>query len=139
MIRRTPDKKVNEISFKLIEDKSILYRHRDIINHNEVDRLVKNCLVSDSKEKFIIKYLDEHDRQLCIQVEVNEKINILPTYREEDLLKVIIDNGISSIIIARVYQDKYEIELTKMYIKLIGLRSVTISKEDESIPERLSK
>lgn len=42
LIGRTPDKKINEISFKLIEDKSILYRHKDIINHNEVDRLVKN-------------------------------------------------------------------------------------------------
>lgn len=126
MIRRTPNKKVNEISFKLIEDKSILYRHKEIINHNEVDRLVKNCLISDSKEKFIIKYLDEHDRQLCIQIELNGKVNILPTYREEDLIRVIMDNGISSIIIARVYQEKYEIELTKMYIQLIGLRSVTM-------------
>ena len=66
LIGRIPDKKINEISFKLIEDKSILYRHKDIINHNEVDRLVKNGLINDSKEKFIIKYLDEHDRQLCI-------------------------------------------------------------------------
>lgn len=66
LIGRIPDKKINEISFKLIEDKSILYRHKDIINHNEVDRLVKNSLINDSKEKFIIKYLDEHDRQLCI-------------------------------------------------------------------------
>ncbi|HFL3266000.1 TPA: hypothetical protein ACG3I4_001942 [Clostridioides difficile] len=41
MVRRTPDKKINEISFKLIEDKSILCRHHDIINHNEVDRLAK--------------------------------------------------------------------------------------------------
>ncbi|HBG3821707.1 TPA: hypothetical protein KQC85_003149 [Clostridioides difficile] len=89
LIRREPDKKINEISFKLIEDKSMLYRHKDIINHNEVDRLVKNCLINDSKEKFIIKYLDEHDRQLCLQVETNGKINVLPTYREEDLLRVI--------------------------------------------------
>ncbi|HBF8686551.1 hypothetical protein KWV42_10435 [Clostridioides difficile] len=126
MIGRTPDKKINEISFKLIEDKSILYRHNDIINHNEVDRLVKNCLINGSKEKFIIKYLDEHDRQLCIQVETNGEVNILPTYREEDLLRVIMDNGVSSIIIAKVYQEKYEIALTKMYIKLIGLRSVTM-------------
>ncbi|HBE9726358.1 TPA: hypothetical protein KNI71_002541 [Clostridioides difficile] len=126
MIGRTPDKKINEISFKLIEDKSILYRHKDIINHNEVDRLVKNCLINDSKEKFIIKYLDEHDRQLCLQVETNGKVNILPTYREEDLLRVIMDNGVSSIIIAKVYQEKYEIELTKMHIKLIGLRSITM-------------
>ena len=126
LIGRTPNKKVNEIAFKLVEDKSISYRHKDIINHNEVDRLVKNCLIDDSKEKFIIKYLDEHDRQLCIQVEAHGKVNILPTYREEDLLRVIMDNGVSSIIIAKVYQEKYEIELTKMYIKLIGLRSVTM-------------
>ncbi|EGT4206256.1 hypothetical protein [Clostridioides difficile] len=126
MIRRTPDKKINEISFKLIEDKSILYRHNDIINHNEVDRLVKNCLINDSKGKFIIKYLDEHDRQLCLQVETNGKVEILPIYIEEDLLRMIVDNGVSSIIIAKAYQEKYEIELTKMYIKLIGLRSITM-------------
>lgn len=124
LIRKIPNKKINEISFNLIEDKSILYRHKDIINHREVDRLVKTCLINDSKEKFIIKYLDEHDRQLCIQVESNGKVDVLPTYREEDLLRMIMDNGVSSIIIAKVYQDKYEIELTKMNIQLIGLRSV---------------
>ena len=124
LIRKIPNKKINEISFNLIEDKSILYRHKDIINHREVDRLVKTCLINDSKEKFIIKYLDEHDRQLCIQVESNGYVDVLPTYREEDLLRMIMDNGVSSIIIAKVYQDKYEIELTKMNIQLIGLRSV---------------
>ncbi|HBF6215046.1 TPA: hypothetical protein ACG3I4_001941 [Clostridioides difficile] len=41
-------------------------------------------------------------------------------------MRVIVDNEVSSTIIAKVYQEKYEIELTKMYIKLIGLRSVTM-------------
>ena len=126
LIRREPNKKINEISFKLIEDKSILYRHKDIINHKEVDKLVKACLINDNKEKYLIKYIDEYDRQLCVQIESNGSMNILPTYREEDLLSVIMDNSISSIIIARVCQDKYEIELTKLYIQLIGLRSITM-------------
>lgn len=65
---KTPTKRVDIVSLKLVKESSILYETRKISNSFDAYRLVKNFLADSDREKFVVVCLDIKNQPVSIEV-----------------------------------------------------------------------
>lgn len=114
--KRTPAKRVDIVSLKLVKESSVLYETRKISNPYDAYRLVKNFLVSD-REKFVVVCLDTKNQPVS-RGTVNSAI-----VHPREVFKVAVLSNASKIICFHNHPSG----------------NMDFSSEDEEITKRLQK
>ncbi|HBF8686550.1 DNA repair protein RadC [Clostridioides difficile] len=115
-------KRVNVVSLKVVKESSVLYETRKISNPYDAYILVKNFLIDSDREKFVVACLDTKNQPVSIEVVSVGTVNSAIVHPREVFKTAVLTNA-SKIICFHNHPSG----------------TVTISKEDESITERLIK
>ena len=122
MENKVQAKRVNVVSLKVVKESSVLYKTRKISNPYDVYRLVKNFLIDSDREKSVVACLDTKNQPVSIEVVSVGIVNSAIVHPREVFKTIAIMNE-SKIICFHNYPSG----------------NVAISKEDESITEKLIK
>lgn len=122
--KRTPAKRVDIVSLKLVKESSVLYETRKISNPYDAYRLAKNFLKDSDREMFVVVCLDTKTKNQPVSIEVVSigTINSAIVHPRE-VFKVAVLSNASKIICFHNHPSG----------------STNFSKEDEVITNRLQK
>lgn len=120
--KRTPAKRVDRVSLKLVKESSVLYETRKISNPYDAYRLAKNFLVDSDREKFVVVCLDTKNQPVSIEVVSIGTVNSAMVHPREVFKAAVLSNA-SKLICFHNHPSG----------------NTDFSKEDEEITKRLQK
>lgn len=95
--KKTPAKRVDIVSLKLVKESSILYETRKISNPYDAYRLAKKFLADTDREKFVVVCLDTKNQPVSIEVVSIGTVNSAMVHPRE-VFKVAVLTNASKII-----------------------------------------
>lgn len=119
---RTPSKRVDIVSIKLVKESSVLYETRTISSPYDSYKLIKNFLIDSDREKFIVACLDTKNQPVNISVVSIGNVNSAIVHPRE-VFKVAMLSNASKIICFHNHPSG----------------NLKCSKEDENITNRLKE
>ena len=120
--KRTPAKRVDIVSLKLVKESSVLYETRKVSNPYDAYRLAKNFLVDSDREKFVVVCLDTKNQPVSIEVVSIGTVNSAMVHPREVFKAAVLSNA-SKLICFHNHPSG----------------NTDFSKEDEEITKRLQK
>ncbi len=97
-IKTLPAKRINIVQIKLIREKSILYKDRQIRSPQNAYEIIRGFLGDNDREHFVVLCLDTKNQPTCIQIVHIGSLNASIVHPREVLKSAILSNSASIIV-----------------------------------------
>ncbi|AMO35091.1 DNA repair protein RadC [Lysinibacillus sphaericus] len=130
-IKSLPAKRINIVQIKLIREKSILYKDRQIRSPQNACEIIQNFSGDNDREHFVVLCLDTKNQPTCLQIVHIGNLNASIVHPREVLKSAILSNS-ASIIVAHNHPSNNcepspeDIEVTKRLIKAAEIIGITL-------------